>query len=82
MLEDKDPTVQSTALEYMKTMGDLAPAYLAFHDKWIQHGAIAAQRSDFISAFNGVSDALRERIARENEDLYDLIDRRNIAMAS
>lgn len=82
MLEHSDPAVRETAAEYQRTMGNLAPAYLSFHEKWMRSGAIEQERVQFIKEFGNVRDALKQRIALENSGLYDLVDKQNIRLAS
>lgn len=76
MYKNADPQVRATAEEYQQTMGDLAPKYVAFHEKWIAAGAIAGDRPGFIRDFATVRDALRLRIDLENRNLYDVVDRK------
>lgn len=82
MIEHPDDAVRKTAAEYQRTMAALAPAYAAFHEKWIQTGAIAAARAEFIREFTAVGDALRTRIDQENRGLYDFIDNKGVLLAS
>lgn len=74
MFKNADPQVRATAEEYQQSMGSLAPAYVAFHEKWIGAGAITGDRAGFIRDFWGVRDALRNRIDLENRNLYDVVD--------
>lgn len=80
MLAHEDAVVRETAQQYQRTMGELAPAYVAFHEAWTKPGAIDAQRQAFLRDFTQIEAALQQRITRENEGLYDLIDRANIAL--
>ncbi len=82
MLEHADASVRETAQEYQRSMGDLAPVYLAFHEKWMRSGAIEKDRQLFIKEFTGVREALKKRIELENANLYDVIDKQNIRLAS
>lgn len=82
MLEHGDAGVRATAEEFKRTMSDLAPVYVAFHDKWIRPGAVDANRFQFAAEFRTVRDALRRRIDKENRGLYDVIDKNNIEVAS
>jgi len=82
MLEHGDPAVRSTAVEFQRTMSDLAPVYVAFHEKWIRPGAVDAGRSQCAAEFRTVRDALRSRIDKENRGLYDVIDKNNVQVAS
>lgn len=82
MLEHSDPAVRETAAEYQRSMGNLAPVYLGFHEKWMRSDAIEQDRAQFIKEFGTVRDALKQRIALENSGLYDLVDKQNIRLAS
>jgi hemerythrin-like domain-containing protein len=82
MLEHGDPAVRATAEDFQRTMSDLAPIYVAFHEKWIRAGAVDSNRSQFAAEFRTVRDALRQRIDKENRGLYDVIDKNNILVAS
>lgn len=76
MHKNADAQVRATAEEYQRTMGNLAPHYIAFHEKWIGAGAIAGDRAGFIKDFLQIRDALRTRIDLENRNLYDVVDQK------
>lgn len=80
MLAHADVNVRETAERYQHTMGELAPVYIAFHETWTKPGAIDAQRQAFLRDFGQIEAALQQRIALENEGLYDLIDRVDLAL--
>lgn len=82
MLEHGDPAIRATAEEYQRTMSDLAPVYVAFHEKWIKPGAVDANRFEFAKEFRAVREALRQRIDKENRGLYDVIDKNDVKVAS
>ncbi|MBV9271909.1 MAG: hypothetical protein JO165_12505 [Candidatus Eremiobacteraeota bacterium] len=82
MLEHTDTVVQQAAHEYKASMAEFALEYVAFHDKWMRNGAVSDARLEFIKEFKGVSDVLRARISHENQGLYDLIDQKDIKLAS
>lgn len=80
LLEHEDSAVRSTAREYQRTMGDLAPAFDAYYQKWMRRNAIEDSRADFASDTAQIAKALGSRIKLENENLYDMIDRKDIAV--
>lgn len=80
LLEHEDAAVRSMAREYQLTMGDLAPAFDAFYQKWMRRNAIEDARADFASETAKIAGALGNRIKLENENLYDMIDRKDIAV--
>jgi hypothetical protein len=82
MLAHQDAQIRATAEKYQQTMADLAPAYIAFHEKWMRSGAIDGERAQFVKDFTQVSNALKQRIQFENEGLYNLIDDNDIRLAS
>lgn len=82
MLAHENAMIRKTAENYQLTMSQLAPAYMAFHEKWTKHGAIDADRAQFAKAFAEIRDALQQRIQRENEGLYQLIDEHEIGVVA
>lgn len=74
MFKHADAQVRATAEEYQRTMGDLAPAFIAFHEKWTRAGAITADHSGFLRDYMRIAEALKRRIDLENHNLYNLVD--------
>lgn len=62
-------------------MGGLLVKYTAFSDKWRDEQAIASKRAEFAAEMKRILDALSARIHLENENLYALIDREEIAVS-
>lgn len=79
LLEHEDPEVRSMAAEYQRTMGDLAPAFNGYYDRWSET-AIERDRRGFAEATKGIAAALGARIALENDHLYAMVDRESIAV--
>lgn len=76
MLAHPEAAVRETAAEYQRSMGQLAPAFEAFYEKWRRHGAIESAPEEFASAWRGIVDALNQRMDLEDANLYDLVDER------
>lgn len=74
MARSIDPMTASTAIRFMREMGDLAQTYQAFTTKWMNERRIAADPNGFRASLNTILVALKERISRENEELYPLAD--------
>jgi len=79
LLEHRDAAVRSMAAEYQRTMGDLAPAFIEYYDRWTET-AIEGDRRGFAEATKGIAAALAARIALENDNLYAMVDRKAIAV--
>ncbi len=75
LLVRKDPVVASKAKKFADEMGGLRAAADAYVARWTTAAAIAKDGAEFISETTGVLAALRARIAREDGDLYEMVDR-------
>lgn len=60
---------------FQSEMGGIAAAYLAFSRKWNYGPRVAAKPDTFKSGANHIFKALHERIQRENEELYPLVEK-------
>lgn len=76
MLTHDDAQVRQTAGEYQQSMGQLAPAFESFYERWRLHGAIEQAPQEFSGALRVIQRALRERMDLEDANLYDLVDDR------
>jgi hypothetical protein len=74
LLAHNDRTVRELAARYQREMGDLCARYGAFSERWGAIGAILADRKAFVAEFKVVASAIRQRIERENHELYELVD--------
>lgn len=81
MLTHAEPEVRKTAAEYQQSMGQLAPAFEAFYEKWRRHGAIEAAPEEFAGACRAIAQALKQRMDLEDANLYDMVDER-VVLAS
>jgi iron-sulfur cluster repair protein YtfE (RIC family) len=73
LMESKDPAVADTARAFSDEMGGLAAAYSAYAETW-NATAIEADWPGYCAASKGIVDALTCRIARENRELYPLLE--------
>jgi hypothetical protein len=73
LTEAKDTRLQDMARQFMAEMGGLAGAFAAYNNKW-QVSAIKADPAGFAAETQAVFTALKQRIARENTQLYPLAE--------
>ncbi len=74
MLEHSDDRVRSMARKFMDEMGGLGEAVNAYKAKWPSALPIQDDPDEFISQTKGIFDALANRIERENNELYEMVD--------
>lgn len=74
LLESGDPEIAATAREFVDEMGGLAAAFTAYVDKWDAF-KIASEWAEYQRETQGIIEALRTRITRENRDLYPLLEK-------
>jgi hypothetical protein len=74
LLAHAEARVSSLARLYVDEMGGLAESFRRYVDRWPTPAAIAARPAIFADDTRGVLEALRTRIAREDRELYPLVD--------
>ena len=74
LIESGDENISSTGQSFQDEMGGLAPAFLAYCDKWTA-GTIASDWSNYCADTRGILDALNNRLVRENRELLPLLER-------
>ncbi len=74
LLEHSDSQVRSTAQRFISEMKGIASAYQAYASRWGAPKKIQADPAGFIKETQGIFQALTQRIDKENNDLYDLVD--------
>jgi hypothetical protein len=74
LIGSPDPAVSTTGQWFKDEMGGLAPAFLAYSDKW-NAGTIDADWAGYRKDTSAILDALRNRLARENRELLPLLER-------
>lgn len=75
VLEAAAPPIAERARRYRAEMGDLSSSVVAFLQRWSTEGAIEADPNAFARAWAAVRAALEQRMAAEDDDLYDVAER-------
>jgi hypothetical protein len=74
LIESGDATISEAGREFQDEMGGLAPAFLAYCDKWTA-ATIAADWDGYCDDTRAILDALSNRLTRENRELLPLLER-------
>lgn len=74
-----DATLRTTAQRFETEMGGLGERFDAYRKAWPGPLAIARDPAAFVTQTREVLRALQERVAREESQLYDLIDQAAVA---
>jgi Hemerythrin HHE cation binding domain len=74
LIESGDAELSAAGQAFKDEMGGLAPAFLAYCDKW-SAPAINADWAGYCSDTRGILDALTNRLLRENRELLPLLER-------
>lgn len=74
LLQHQDAEVKNKAKKFIDEMGGIKNAYLDYNKKWTQ-SAIEMDSPAFVKETTGLFGALGDRIKRENNDLYALVDK-------
>jgi iron-sulfur cluster repair protein YtfE (RIC family) len=74
LTKSPDSSVRETAEKFKSEMGGIAGAFGQFISKWVAPDAIANDLAGFKSATTSLLAVLKDRIDRENEILYNLVD--------
>lgn len=74
IIESGDERIATIAQRFVAEMGGLAERLGIFASRWSNSAAIASNFDDFRREARIIIDALGSRIARENEELYPLVD--------
>lgn len=69
-----DADVRTTAKRFVEEMGGIKAAALANNDRWLDTTAIKADAATFVKETQGILGGLSDRITRENDELYALVD--------
>ena len=75
LVSHNDPEISTTTKKFIDEMGGLASVFMSYNDKWSTPDTIQKSPQDFISETGGVFKALADRIDRENNELYVLMDK-------
>ncbi len=74
LLESDDPEIAAVARQFVDERGGLAQAFTVFIERW-DALSIEADWSRYQKEAQGIIEALSNRIARENRELYPLLER-------
>ncbi len=72
--EYNDPRLHSTLKKFVDEMGGLKDAFTKYTNKWANPDHIKNNAVEFINETKGVFSALAQRIGKENNELYKMID--------
>jgi hypothetical protein len=74
LIDSGDPQMSEAGQAFKEEMGGLAPAFIAYCDKW-NANAIEADWNGYCADTHGILDALTNRLTRENHELLPLVER-------
>jgi hypothetical protein len=74
LLASRDSELRELAEEYIDEMGLLAITFGDYLKKWSNAAAIVSNEAAFRSETLAIVSALGQRIARENRQLYEMVD--------
>jgi hypothetical protein len=74
LIDSGDAEIAAAGRHFKDEMGGLAPAFLAYCEKWTAN-TIAADWPDYCSDTRELLDALNDRLNRENRELLPLLER-------
>lgn len=71
----EDPKLRHVALSFQTEMGDLSKKFDAYKHSWAGPIAIGRDPAAFVAATREILSLLKARVKREEDSLYDLIDK-------
>jgi hypothetical protein len=74
LIDSGDPEASAAGNAFKEEMGGLAPAFLAYTEKW-HAGTITADWAGYCADTRAVLDALMNRLTRENRELLPQLER-------
>jgi hypothetical protein len=74
LIESDDSGISEAGRKFQEEMGGLAPAFVAYCDKWSANH-IEAEWEDYCADTRHILAALENRLLRENRDLLPLLER-------
>jgi hypothetical protein len=78
LIQSSDPEAAWTGQAFKDEMGGLAPAYLAYSERWAAN-SIDSDWSGYCRDTRAILDALMNRLTRENRELLPLLERLDAA---
>lgn len=73
LLQSSDKVISAAAQAFIDEMGGLLAAYKAWSGEWLTE-RIVAEWKTFVTDTSALLDALSQRIERENNELYPLVE--------
>ncbi len=67
--------LKETAAQFMDEMGDISKSFTEYLEKWSTVSSIKSETNIFVSETQTILSFLKQRITRENEIFYKLIDK-------
>ena len=77
LLGHSDDKLKNIARNYIAEMGDIGTTFKGYLSKWPDPTSIQKTPDLFIKETKGLFDVLSKRIAKENKELYPLVDSLN-----
>jgi hypothetical protein len=74
LMQSDQPEIARAGETFKDEMGGLAPAFLAYSEKW-SADSISADWPGYCADTRGILEALTNRLMRENRELLPLLDR-------
>ena len=74
LMQSSEPDIASAGRVFKDEMTGLAPAFLAYSNRW-SADSIDADWTAYCQETNGILDALMDRLTRENRELLPLLER-------
>ena len=75
LMASSDAETKKTAQEFVDEMGGIATAFIAYKDKWATATTIQSDVDGFINETKAIYGALAQRIDKENNILYPMMDK-------
>lgn len=75
LLNHPDEAVRNLAQRYVTEMGGIKKVFVDYVGRWPTGDAIRSRAPAFIEETQGIFKALAERIAKEDTELYPLVDK-------
>ena len=75
LMASNDAETKKIAQQFVDEMGGIAKAFLGYNEKWKTASSIQADAAGFITETKGIYAALADRIDKENNILYPLMDK-------
>lgn len=74
LMNHSNAEIRDTAKKFVEEMGGIKETFMAFADKWPVSGVIESDAGEFIKETQSLFAALANRVERENNELYPLLD--------